>query len=254
MVSPLTPAATSIGDLIRAAMQDAGVIGIGQTPVQDEVNDAWARLQWMLQTWERKRWLVFHLKTYLLTSTGATSYTVGPGGDFDTGVGSVRPEKLERAFLRQLTQSQPNQIDYPLELLQSMEDYSRIALKTLVSFPTTVFYDSGWPLGTVYFWPVPQASIYAGAIVVREQLPNQFTALTTTIELPYEYYQAIVKNLAMQLRAKYQIPSFAGDVLPGQAKDALNVLRPANAQIARLSSPADLNRPGIYNIFSDRFY
>ena len=251
-MSQLDPETTTVGDLVRAAMQDAGVIGIGQNATQGEINDGWARLQWMLQGWERKRWLVYVLKTYLITSTGALFYTVGDGGNFNLGANSVRPEKIERAFLRQLTQSQPNQIDYPLEILQSMEDYSSIALKSLSSFPTSVFYEASWPLGKAYFWPVPQASIYGPALVVREQLPNRFASLATAFTLPFEYYRAIVKNLALEFRAKYQIPSYPGDMLVGQAKDSLNVLRPANAQIARLRT--NVGTRGNYNIFSDQYY
>src|SRR5262249_34228889 len=109
-----------------------------------------------------------------LSSSGA-----GVGAVFDQptwadagllyGGQSVRPSKLESAFLRQLTQSQPNQIDYPLELLQSREDYNLIALKQLQSFPGYVFCDSEWPLAKIFPWPVPQANIYGVFVTVRAQ-------------------------------------------------------------------------------------
>lgn len=249
-----SPANTTVQDLVTASLKEAGVLGVGQVALAEDSNDAWARLQWMLQQWERKRWLVYHLKTYVHTSTGAVTYSVGPGGDIDTGVGSVRPAKLESVFLRQLVQSQPNQIDYTLDLLQSMEDYNQIALKQLQNFPMCAYYDPGWPLGTLYVWPVMQASIYAAGITVLEQLPASFPTLATVINLPYEYYAAIIYNLALRLRPKYQIPSYPGDPLVALAKDSLNVLRGANTQIARLLMPSDLNRNGIYNIFSDRNY
>lgn len=252
-MTALVPTNTTVGDICLAALQEAGVVGFGQTALATQTTDAWARLQWMLQEWARKRWLVYHLETKLKTSTGAVSYTVGPGGDIDTGVGSSRPDKIESAFLRQLTQSQPNQIDYPLELLQSMEDYNRIALKQLQSFPTAVFYDPAFPLGNLYTWPVPQASIYAVAITIKAQLPTVFSSLATVLSLPYEYYSALLYNLAWRLRARYQIPTFPGDTLPGLAKNSRNVLRGANTAIARLS-PGEVNRPGQYNIFNDRFY
>lgn len=210
----------------------------------------------MLQQWERDRWLVYHLVELSKTSTGASQYTVGPGGDFDTGgtqATSVRPNRLEYAFLRQLTQSQPNQIDYPLRLLQSREDYSRIALKQLVSFPGCVFLDSAWPLGVLYTYPIPQANIYALHIGVREQLPVSF-ALADKVILPYEYYSAMLYNLALRLRSAFQIPSYLGDELPGQAKAALDIIKGANVQIAALGMPAQLTRPGLYNVFSDRNY
>lgn len=229
-------------------------MGTGQTPNQQDITDAQARLQWMLQQWERKRWLVYHLVNVSKVSTGTVSYSVGPGGDFDTGAGSVRPAKLESAFLRQLTQSAPNQIDYPLEILQAREDYDKIALKSLVSFPQAVWLDPSWPLATVYPWPVPQATTYSVHLTVLAQLPTKFTSLATTFALPFESYSAMIYNLALRLRSKFQIPSYPGDFLPDLAKDSLNVLRGANTAIARLSIPSELNRPGIYNVFSDRSY
>ncbi len=249
----LDPANTSVNDVCSAALYEGGIVGVGQTPSGGQLADTQARLQWMLQEWERKRWLVFHLVTLSMVTTGAISYTCGPGGDFDTGPGSVRPAKLESAFLRQLVNSQPNQVDFPLEILQSMEDYNRIALKGLSSFPGTVFMDPTWPLATVYPWPVPQASIYSTNITILAQLPQSFLTSAVKFNIPYEYYAAILYNLAIRCRARWQIGSFAGDELPNLAKQSLKTLRGANTAIARLTLP-DMNRTFIYNIFSDRYY
>lgn len=250
----LDPVNTTVGDICTAALSEAGVVGFGQTALAGQIIDAQARLQWMLQEWARKRFLIFHLVTLGVTSTGAQTYSVGPGGDIDTGVGSSRPDKIEMGFFRQLTQSQPNQIDYSLELLQSMEDYNRIALKQLGSFPQAVFYDPGMPLGSLYIWPIPQASIYGVYVTLKAQLPTVFANTSVVFNLPYEYYSAMLYNLATRLRTRYQIPSFPGDTLPGMAKDSLNALRGANTAIARLVSnvPAGRQR-GSYNIFSDTF-
>jgi hypothetical protein len=243
---------------------------VGQTPLANDIEDAQARLQWMLQQWERKRWFVWHLVDYSVVSTGAQAYTIGPGGQINTnalfnpGTGqfnppvagdvTARPNRIESAFLRQLTQSQPNQIDYPLTLIYSYEDYSKIALKQLQSFPGYLFFDSSWPLGRLLPWPVPQANIYALHVVIKEQLPAKFATLSAVLNVPYEYYNAMVLNLAIRLRPKYGIVPMQGDHLPGLARDSLNVLRSDNYQISRLHMPGDLVRPQLYNIFSDRMY
>jgi hypothetical protein len=279
----LNPDATTSNDICIAALKDSGAIGVGQTPLAENISDAQARLQWMLQQWERKRWLVYHLVTQSVLCTGAQSYTVGPAGDFDTGTGnqftnqfnfqvgnapgfqvfpaSARPARLESAFLRQLQVNGngppadgSNQIDYPLTLLNSMEDYNRIALKSLQTFPSYVFYDSGWPLGTVYPWPVPQANIYELHLTYMAQLPPTFATGASIISLPYEYLDAMISNLALRLRTLFSLPTFPGDMLPGRARDSLATVRGANVQIARLQVPGDLIRPGLYNIFSDRMY
>ncbi len=248
----LDPTATSVADICHSALRECGALGVGQTALADDLNDAWARLQWMLQEWERKRWLVYHLVDLSKVSTGALSYTVGPGGDFDTGASTARPARIESAFLRQIQIPPPNQIDYPLEVMQSREDYNRIALKSLVSFPGAIFLDTDWPLGHLFVWPVPNASIYEIHISVMAQLPTKFATSAVTFNLPYEYFSAMLYNLALRLRPKYGIRSGPGDGLPGLAKNSLNVLRGANTQIARLVMPQGLLSGSQYNIFSDQ--
>lgn len=353
-MSQLDPQTTTVGDLCLAALKDCGYLGVGQTALAEDITDAWARLQWMLQQWQQKRFLVYHLVDYAMVATGQEVYTFGPGGQFDTnsvlsyglegvsllaggagyavnevfslvkgpnsgqnptraqvkvlavdGGGAItgfalvlagqfvgplpdtfssadakgstwelptwnllpgrlrnssnpltsRPNKLESAFLRQIQNASPNQVDYPLQILESREDYNRIRLKSLVSFPGAVFLDAAWPLSNAYCYPVAQGGgIYEIHLTIKQRLPVKFPALATLVVLPPEYYEAIVANLALRLRAKYQVPSFPGDPLPGMAKDSLATLRGANTEIAELTIDPNLTRNGLYNIFSDTIY
>ena len=266
----LDPSKTTLGDICDEALHEAGVVGLGQRATAEDSNAAWARVQIMLQEWQRKRFLIYHNVTLLITSSGALSYPVGPSagalGGFETGAGSVRPNRIEYAFLRQLIIPGGNNappgplntainVDYPLEQLQSMEDYNHIRLKQLMSFPGYYFYDPAWPLGSLFVWPVPNPAIYALGAQMREQLPQSFVARgrATLINLPYEYYSAILYNAALRLRSRYQIPTFPGDPLPGLAKAGEEVLRSGNNAIARLQMPRDLGKTGGYNIFGDLF-
>jgi len=168
--------------------------------------------------------------------------------------GSQRPAKVESAFLRQIQVSGSNQVDYPLRILQAHEDYDKIGLKTLQGFSGTVFLDSDFPLGNVFCNPVPNSGQYSINLTVKQPLQTQFASYATAINLPEEYYAAIMYNLAIRLRPTFQIPTFPGDPLPGLANDALAVVRGPNTQIASLVMPAQLTRPGVYNIFSDQNY
>ncbi len=240
---------TTPNDIIRQALKKAAVLGVGQVPLAEDVNDAYADLQDMLGQWQRKRWLIFHLVDYAFTSTGAISYTVGPGGNFNI---NPRPDRIESAFFRQVVnQTPPNQVDYPLEIIEAREDYNLIRLKQLVTFPQYVFYDSDFPTALAYPWPVVQSGLYEIHLTVKATL-GQFTSLAQTINLPLEYFAALKFNLAVRLRQAYQLP--IDEALVGLAKDSLNVIRNANTQIPRLQMPADLARHSLYNIFSDQFY
>lgn len=234
-------------DIIQMALRDSGITGEGIVPSSDDMNDAFTKLNWMLAQWQRKRWLIWHLIDLVHVADGNTGFTVGPGGAVNT---LVRPDKLESAFVRQITGSSfAAQVDYPLTIIPSYESYSVIALKALPSFPQYVFYDSGYPLGTCYAWPVPQAGLYEVHLQVKELL-NQFSTLDQTISLPEEYLPAIEFNLVLRLGPAYgRAPDPA---IVALAKDSLNVLRMANTQISTMRMPGELVRNGIYNPYSDQ--
>lgn len=240
---------TTPADIIRLVLKDTGVIGVGQTAQAEDTNDLFDTLNMMLGEWNSKRWFLFHLIDVAKVSTGAQSYTVGPGGDFDT----PRPDRLEDGcFFRQLvTASSPNKIDYPLSILESREDYSRIALKQLQTIPQFIFYDASYPLGVVYPWPIPQATLYEVHLLLKSQL-TQFANLADTINLPGQYFGALRYNLACRVRTMYQLPP--DPQLVALAEDANETLRLMNAQIPRLRMPAGIARGAKYNIYSDQRY
>lgn len=236
---------TTVADLISLALLDSGVVGQGQTASAEDTTNALRRLNFMLSQWQRKRWLVYHLIDVSFVSTGAQSYTIGAGANFNT----PRPDRLEAAFFRQLTGSGTQQIDYPLRLIQSREDYNAIALKTMGTWPEAIFYDSAYPVGLVYVWPVPAASLYAIHLSLKQPL-TQFATLTETINLPPEYEAALHYNLCARLRPAYQMgpdPS-----ITALAVESLNVIRNANTQLATLRMPgAVLGTRRQYNVYSD---
>lgn len=238
---------TTALDIITLAYKDAGILGVGQSLLPEDINDGLTRLNMMIAQWRVKRWLIWHLVDKSVVSTGAQSYSVGPGADIDV---PVRPDKLETAYFRMLPGANGTQaVDYPLQLLFSYEDYARITLKTLVSFSQCIFYDSAWPEGRIYPWPLPQASLYEIHIVLKHVL-SEFSDLTSTFDFPPEYLAALHYNLVVRSRAAYRMPEDPG--FTALAADAMQTLRSANAQIPSLVMPDNLVRPGVYNIYSDQ--
>lgn len=245
-------AVTSAADIIRLVLKDTGVLGVGQTASAEDTNDCFDTLNMMIGEWASKRWLLFQLRNYSIVSTGAQTYTIGPGGDLDTGA-EQRPDRLEDGcFFRQLiTASSPNQIDYPLSLLESWEDYNRIGLKQLTTIPQFIFYDPGYPLGTIYPWPVMQPTQYSLHVLVKSQL-SQFANLADAIELPSQYFGALRYNLACRVRPMYQLPPDPQVI--ALATDSLSTIRNMNAAVPRLRMPAGIGRGTKYNIYSDSNY
>lgn len=235
----MTPAS-----LIVLALKLVGVLGVGQTPAPEDMADAFLQMQMMLAQWQQRRWLVYHLVDTSITSTGALSYTVGTGGDFSV----LRPAQINAGFFRQI--NGPQAVDFPMEFIWSREDYDRVTLKSQVSFPRFVYYDGGYPLGTLYPSPIPTGGAFQIHITTKADL-GALTSLTQTLNLPPEYSEAILYNLAARLFPMYSRPPDPAVV--GLARAALETLRNANAQIPSLQLPAGLpGRGGWYNPYSDQ--
>ncbi len=234
--------------MIEDALNGAGLLGTGQNALTTEYASTLRMLNNMIGQWNRRRWLIWHLLDISLPMTGAERYSIGIGGDYDR----PRPDRLEAAYFRQFTNA-PNHIDYPLGILESMEDYSRIALKTLNSFANVIFYDAAFPIGYVYPYPIAlDNATYELHLIVKDTL-NQIPSVDSTITLPAEYYEAIWSNLALRLAAFFPGAN-VNEFTVGLAKASLATIRSANAQIPRLRMPARLGRGALYNIFSGQVY
>lgn len=229
---PLTIA--TVGDLIRYAMRISGIAGQGQTPSSEDMQDAIDTLIMTIGQWQQRRWLTFDLAETVVTSTGATTYTIGTGGAFNV----PRPDRIESAFMRFLSSAQ--QIDYPLGIIPSREDYNNIALKSFVSWPGALFYESSYPLGILHFYPVPSASVYELHVFTKSLLPV-YVGETDALALPDEYIEALTYTMVVKLTLNYGLDPKPGHV--AAMKAALNTIRQSNTQIAALQMPAGL--PGM---------
>jgi hypothetical protein len=235
---------TTALDLITLALKDVGALGIGQAISAEDTSDALATLNMMLGQWQGERLSVYHEIDIAKQATGALSYTIGLGGDFNT----LRPTDIKAAFVRLTSGTLP--VDYPVRVIRSREDYDRISVKSLATLPDSVFYDAAYPMGNLLWYPVPGPQ-YELHVSVLEALP-QFAAPATAVSLPPEYMAAIRYNLACYLAPSYQIePTRALAVLASNAK---RVIKRMNVQIPAMTMPAGLaGMGGRYNIYSDGY-
>lgn len=323
-------------DIITMALKRARVLGVGQTVSAEDADTAFRELNVMMAQWAKERYLVYTLVQLAKMCTGAQSYTVGPGGDFDV---ALRPDIIDAAFIRQFptppivesgptvtvplipspmfyqateagtltvtggtvtlqfsdasassawvattspvtlavndavlitytgdpvvtftpakTTTRPapvadNSVDYPLAIYHSREDYNRLSLKGLSSFPFLIFYDPQIPLGSVYPYPYPPGSgLFELHLTVKKPLVK-FTSLAQDIELPEVYEGALVSSMASTLRRT--IAGLAPDpALDAEAEYAKNLIRGTSTQIPRMVLPRSLSRKrGVYNVYADR--
>lgn len=253
---------TTAQDIVVQALQANGVAVEGQTPSAASLASGLKWLQLILAGWQRRRWMVWHLVDTPMMASGKLSYTVGPGGDFAI----MRPDKIEGAYARLITNGAAFTIaesdiggmagiggpamtpgvlnvDYPIYLIDSYEEYARISLKTLQTFPSAVFYDAAFPTGNLYFWPIPNSS-FELHILTKEAL-QQFAGLTDNYNMPPEYEEALVWSCAARMRPSYGLQP--DPTINAAVQVALQTIRMANAQIPTLEMPEGLpmsNRQG----------
>jgi hypothetical protein len=216
-----------------------------------DVADSFSFLVTMLAQWQRRRWLVWNEEDVALVSTGADFYSIGPGEDFDV----ARPDKIHAAkvilgpgfgglpeqlpFQLGAFGRTPNLVNIPLAIIEAKEDWNKIAIPDLKSIPSAVFYDSNFPVGRVHFWPVPPANAYEMQLTVKASLPV-YATVNDTLDLPPEYMDAVVNNLAVRI-ALASPGAQVSPLLLAEARASLNTIRLANSQIQLLSMPAALS-------------
>jgi hypothetical protein len=242
---------TTVNEVITEAQKKAGLLADGQSMTGGDLVSAVADFNDMVGQWNTQRWMTWDLVDIGFTSTGANSYTVGPGGNFSV---TSAPTRLEFAYQRQLVISGLN-VDTPLEIIPSREEYSRLSLKTLISFGQFVFYDSAWPTGTLYLYPIPNASIYAIHIGLKNVIPVFTTAtIGSALNVPPSYIAAMKFNLAKRYRQAYGKGLRPDPELDALAKSALDIVKQSNLQVPELVMPQVLIRQTSgYNILSDQF-
>lgn len=240
------PAPEIVSVLLTDALVTAGVVGLDESVEPEVINKAFRTANRMISQWQHERYMVYQLVDYGFQSTGAASYTVGAGQNFDI---NPRPDRLEFAFLRQPSGG-PQPFDWPLDVLDAHEDYSAIRLKSLGTFSAAVFYNPGFPIGILHPYPIPQATIYELHILVKQTLP-QFASLQAQIMLPPEYGAALEWCLARRFKEAFQMP--ATQTCNQLAAQGKNTIRKANTQVPRLRYGGDV--PGMgggaYNYKSD---
>jgi hypothetical protein len=195
----------------------------------------------LLDLWWNESLAVYHvLQENFPLVIGAASRTIGTGGNFNT----TRPLKiLDGCFVRRAG------FDTPVRVLSDRAQYDAIPVKTTAGLPYALFYDAAYPLGTIYFFYVPDSAdtIYLNSLARLQSV----AALTTAITLPPGYDQLIVDGLAINRAPEYGREAPA-DVKRSFAR-SMRVLKRVNSASPVLTLDAALLPvvPGAYNINSD---
>lgn len=231
-------------DIISRSLRMLGVLGQGNpTPNAYQSGVSITCLNNLLLSWSRKRLVIPARQwfTFQLTS-GKQNYTMGvvsaahPTVDFCTATEAsnqtvLRPIQIEQAGVI-LPNSPPGQ---PFELQMAVWTDAQWAVESLKKltgtqiFPMAVWPSGGYPLQTLWMWPVPQApcsvSLYCTQ-PLAQVVGN--AALIADLDLPDGYEDALAFNLAINLAP--EMNKEPSEVVVRRAQETLADIKVANLQ------------------------
>jgi hypothetical protein len=178
------------------AMQRLGVLDSGEAPSSQQLTDALACANQMLESWLLDEMLVYARRADLYTlQAGVQQYTIGPAGATFT---AARPTAIEEANI--VLNTVTPVVRMPVEIV-SDQRWAAIALQALpYAIPQLLFYDKGFDpvngFGTLNLWPGPQTN-YQLELYTWQQL-QQFTDTVTSYNLPPGYARLVTLGLAIE--------------------------------------------------------
>lgn len=242
----LNPVSFNAYSLIQASLSDIGALSLedGGVPTAAQAQDGLNRLNAMisfLQTHNLTIPSVAREVFDLVANDG--EYTIGTGGNFDT----LRPMAIIGASVL-LTASSPD-VEVPLAILTD-DAWQRIRVKDLTSAqPTALYYNPTFSgnLGTINLWPIPDNATN-DLVIYRNDQVTGFSNLTTAIQMPPGYFEALEFNLAVRLCVPYRIEPTSD--LKEHARASLASIKRQNYKLSDLSiDPALTHTPAVgYNI------
>ena len=183
-------------DLIESAALKLGAKQTGEALTASEASDSLKVLNSMLDFMAMKKQMVYQVVQDSYSWVAASSSrTIGSGGNFD----GTRPVRIESAYFRD-----SGNTDYPVEIIRDRKSYDALPSKTVTgTYPNFLFYDTAFPLGVLYAYPVPSATLTLK--IGHWKTLQSFAELTTDLALPPGYQWMIEHNLAVALQSVFSI-------------------------------------------------
>lgn len=175
-------------EIVEAALRKAGILDAGETADATVSAQAVEELNRMLKAWQAS----FGLWTrdiQIVTVTNATeSYTL---------TAPARPVRVLSARYRR------SGIDTPMQSL-TRDEYESLPIKSAQGLPSCYYYERQREQGTLFVWPVLATASGETIRLTIEREIEDVDSLNDVIDVPAEWYDAVVYNLASRLCDDYE--------------------------------------------------
>jgi hypothetical protein len=229
------PTSKTAQDLITGSLRKIGVYAPGETLSGADATDALDTLNGLLDILSNEDLAIFNSNENVFAlNNGQFQYSIGVGAA-DWNV--QRPLRITQAYSR-ITSSNGG-VDFQCAI-RPLAEYSQISMKQLPGpWPKRLFYNSTFPLGTVYIWPVPTIAV---SFHVWTDALLQSVALADTMQLPQGYFLGLQWMLAELL-----CPEYGKQITPDIARFARAFRRILKTTNERPSAISSIEATGMVN-------
>lgn len=184
---------TTVQNILDRSVRLIGELNSGESLTVQETADALVTLNAMLDSWRNDKLMCFAIRDESITlSSGNQTRTIGPTGNLV----SDRPIKIDTAYIVYSNTSSD------VRILQA-DEYAAITTKLDTStYPLSLYYEPDIPNGTLYLYPIPNASSVLHILTWTPVLA--FASAATTVTLPPGWEEAMATNLALAVSAEYE--------------------------------------------------
>lgn len=240
-IAPLSDAALNARGIITAALIDLGVLEPGDALSASDGAIGLRHLNQFIGLLKTQNLSCPFLSREVFTVVANQgSYTIGPGGDFDT----VRPQSLSgAAWLAPTTGATTGRLEVPVRVLTDQE-WASLSLKGMTNAQwTAVHYTATYAggLGTIELWPVPDTDL-SDLVLYRGDVIQGFANLTTFYDFPSGYAELLQFNLEKRLCRVYGGAREWTALDNELARDAIRFVKRQNFRLAETPIDQTLGR------------
>ena len=203
-------------DVCELALAKHNIIAAGDSASGTDAVFVLTWLNLLLDSWNTTAHKVYDQRFPSFTLTANLQpHTIGIAADsptFATNITTNRPQTIDGAVIS--TGSGTTAIRHPLTMRDREWWMNQRMQAITTTIPSDLYYDPGWPNGSIYLWPVPTVANTI-ELMIRRVLAQ--LVLTDTFTLPPGYALAIILTLAEMIA-----PDFERTVSAQLAREARN--------------------------------
>lgn len=213
-VSAVTIYSLGLNSLIDEAFDLIGVGSEGESITADMYARAKRSLNLMLLSWNADEATWRREVDALTLVSGQAAYVLS----------TPRPMRVEAARRKDTASG----YETPMTMWSRQEYLDQPNKTTSLSTPVNFYFDRQRDDATIYLWPAPSTAVAAANTVQMDVLRPMFLmdVSNDTLDLPQEWQEAVVYNLAVRLMAKYPVNDQGqANIVVAQAGNLLGLMK-----------------------------